>query len=1116
MSNERQRLLDGIAAIEAQRPVLGDAVVDASVSGLRSALAALDNDDTAESEQDGRHLRQVSILFLDVVGSTQLSQRLEPEEILAVMDGALRRCSRVVEAQSGRVMQYAGDNLLAVFGAQETREDDAERAVRAGLALLETGRLLASEIEASYAYPGFALRVGIHTGSVLLGGGVDADRTIRGLAVNVAARMEQTAPPDSLRISQDTYALVRGMFDVTQQALLEVKGVNTPLQSYLVQRAKPRSFRIVTRGFEGVTTRMIGRTAELELLKSAFERLFVERRLSAITVVGDAGIGKSRLLNEFEAWTEARPERFYIFRGRATPQTQGQPFGLLRDILAWRFQLADDDAADTARQKLEQGIAPLFAADEGDEVAESHVHLLGHLIGLDYRDSRHIKGILDDPRQIRGRALHATAQIFRRVGAGSGWPVVLQIEDLHWADNETLDFLEDLAEINRDVAMLILAFTRPTLFERRAHGLINPMRAPERQLRIELAPLDKQQSRALAGEILQRLPELPVALRELVIGQAEGNPFFMEELVRMLIDQGAIVAGQEWALDANRLLATRIPGTLTGVLQARLDSLPAPEKLSLQRASVIGAAFWDKTLIAIDEGAIETLPALVRRDLILPRHDKNLEGLREYAFRHQLLHQVTYQTVLGRHKRKLHGQIAAWLAAQTGRWIADLPAVTAEHFELAGEHLRAAEYWARAAEHAAGRFAHDAVVGHAKRALEALGRLPGDLETSRQRWRVLDVRERTLDFQGKRAAQRDDIDALEMLADALNEDRLRASVAWRRSTLALRTGEYAALERAAREAAALAERANVQDLRLLSLRMLALALIRQDQIERGKSLAQQTLIESRQLNLPAVQAMCLNTIAAAAFAVDDLVGALALDRQHLELCRATANRRMEALALGNVGATQLELGEFTAADAHLREGLRLTRTIGDRALECAPLCNLSQLALILGDAIGAASLASEALDTAVGAEARDWEAIALVMLGNAQMALDQVDAALASFERAQSLGEAVGHEIRHWARSGLARTALVRKDVAAAMQHIEPLLAEPTSHATFDLTREIELTCYRVLSRAKDTRANGWLDRAHANLLAKAGRISDEAVRQRFLTSTAEHREILALWAARS
>ena len=540
----------------------------------------------------------MSILFLDAVGSTTLSQKLDPEEISAVMDGALARCSELVEAHQGKVLQYAGDNLLAVFGAADAREDDAERAVRCGLALLDLGRVLGGEVQAAHGHEGFNVRVGIHTGGVLLGGGVDAEGTIRGIAVNIAARMEQTAPVGALRISHDTYALVRGMFDVEPQPPLQVKGIDEPVQSHLVVRAKPRSFYIGTRGIEGVATRMVGRDAEFALLRQAFERLFVDRRLAMVTVVAEAGMGKSRLLYEFETWSEARPERFYILRGRATPQTQSQPFGLLRDVLAWRFEIADDDTLEVAKAKFEQHIVPLFAHDEGADLAEAHAHLLGHLLGIDHSGSRHVKGILDDPGQIRNRALHAAAQIFRRASVSHGCPVVLELEDLHWADDGTLDFLSRLSQLNRDVPMLMLSLTRPELFERRAdwgRGVHD---------RIDLKPLDHGARRQLAGELLKSLQHAPAALRDLVTERAAGNPFYMEELVKMLVDQGAIAtAGTQWTLRPEKLLTTQVPASLTGVLQARLDGLPAPERRALQEASVIGAVFWDQALAALDAKA---------------------------------------------------------------------------------------------------------------------------------------------------------------------------------------------------------------------------------------------------------------------------------------------------------------------------------------------------------------------------------------------------------------------------------------------------------------------------------------------------------------------------------
>ena len=749
--------------------MLGEAVVDMAVAPLKAKLAAL----AAPPTELAQTLKQVSILFLDVVGSTTLAQHLDPETISAVMDDALARGTAIVEVHRGKVLQYAGDNILAAFGADESREDDTGRAVHCGLALLELGKRLGAEVQSAHSHPGFNVRVGVHTGGVLLGGGVDADGSIRGIAVNIAARMEQTAPAGALRISHDSYAQVRGLFEVDAQELLAVKGVATPIQSYLVTRAKPRNFRIGTRGIEGVTTKMIGRDAELEQLQAAFRRLFEARTLAAVTVVADAGIGKSRLLYEFEAWSEARHESFFLFRGRATPQTGAQAFGLLRDILAWRFQIQDDDSLETARQKMEDGIKPLFLHDDGTDLAEAHAHLLGHLVGIEWKTSRHIKGILDDPKQIRNRAFHAAAQMFRRVGASDGSPVVLQLEDLHWADGESLDFLNYLAEVNRDVPLLVLSFTRPTLFERRSDwsstdGL---------HQRIDLAPLDKTGSRMLANELLKKLPEVPAALRELVTSSAEGNPFYMEELVKMLIDRGAIQTrsdgGDTWKVNAERLMVTQVPATLTGVLQARLDGLPQAEKRALQQASIVGTVFWDQALSAIEARAAEALPSLVQRELTLPRTDAALEGLRaglrEYAFRHQVLHQVTYDTVLKRHKRDGHAKVAKWLAALTEQGsprAGDFLGIAAEHFEQAGDAPNAAEFHARAAEQAGQRFAHERVLAHVGRALALLGDTDTpQLDQAELRWRLLKARETTLLLQGRRDEQAADVDALDHLAD---------------------------------------------------------------------------------------------------------------------------------------------------------------------------------------------------------------------------------------------------------------------------------------------------------------------------------------------------------------
>ncbi len=416
MLSEHQKILAGIAALEAQRELLGDAVVDASIAALRFKLI---DSTTSTAADPAQALRQVSILFLDMVGSTTHSQHLDPEDIHSVMDGALARYTAVVSAHHGKVLQYAGDSLLAAFGATEAKEDDADRAVRCGLALLAEGQGREADVQTAQRHAGFDVRVGIHTGAVLLGGGVNADGTIRGIAVNIAARMEQTAPAGALRISRDTYRHVRGIFDVEPQDPITVKGVDAPIQTYLVKRAKPRVFRVTTRGIEGVATRMIGRDDELAQLQDAFEQLHSQGKPAVVTVVAEAGIGKSRLLYEFETWAQTRLEAFCVFLGRANPQTQGQAYGLLREILAWHVQIGDGDSMESAKHKIEQGITPLFRNSEGgeeeDDRAQAHAHLLGHLIGLDFGDTKHIARIKDDIQQLRNRAFETAAQIFRRV-----------------------------------------------------------------------------------------------------------------------------------------------------------------------------------------------------------------------------------------------------------------------------------------------------------------------------------------------------------------------------------------------------------------------------------------------------------------------------------------------------------------------------------------------------------------------------------------------------------------------------------------------------------------------------------------------------------------------------
>jgi len=1113
MSTERQQLEATIAGLEAQRALLGNAVVNAAIAPLRAKLISL----TARPSDDPQPqtLKQVTILFADIVGSTTLSQRLDPETTSAVIDGALAQFTAIIEQHGGKVLKYAGDNVLAVFGVVEAREDDPERGVRAGLALLDAGREQGERVRRQHGYDGFALRVGVHTGGVLIGGGVDAEDSIRGQAVNIAARMEQTAPSGRLRISHDAYCHVRGVFTVEPQPPLVVKGLNEPIATYLVVCAKPRAFRMATRGIEGVETRMVGRHAELEDLQSAFHRLCDIGTLATVTVVGEAGIGKSRLLYEFENWAEARPEEFYIFQGRAHPQTQGQAYGLLRDILAWRFQIADGDSMEVAKYKLEQGIAEHFADNHGDDMAQAHAHLLGHLAGLDFSDSRHVKGIVNDGKQIRNRGFHAAAQMFRRIADRDGTPIVLVLEDLHWADDGSLDFLNYVAQVNRDVPMLMLGLTRPTLFERRNYGVFVDAE------RIELGPLDKSSSAELVNELLKKLPQIPAALRALITGGAEGNPFFMEELVKMFVDGGAIETGAErWIVHPEKLLATHVPQTLTGVLQARLDGLVAEEKLALQQASVIGLVFWDQALATIDPKATDALPSLIRRELIVRRHDASLEGVREYAFKHQILHQVTYDTLLKRTRREVHAKVANWLAGRVDARASDLLGATAEHFEKAGDTTRACEFFTRAAEHAANRFAHGAALGYVAHAValldeESIPQQDDQAEKLMLRWRLLDVRERSFDLLGKRTEQYADIAALSDLANVLDDDRRRSEAAWRRSDIAMRTSEFRAMESAAEEAMALAERAGDGVMKLRAQQHLASARALLGDVAASKALAQDGLAASRSLSCRDVESVFLNTLSFITDLEGDLVLTLELCQQVIPIDRELGDPRGEAISLLNIGMAWMALGETMQARGHLEEGLRLTRAVGDRLLESNTLNTLSRLALLQEDDSLALVHARSALDISVAVEDPKTTAVSLCCIGNAELALGRHEAAAAAFERARDMGLALEHPNAFDALIGLARVALAQGDVTAALLSVQDVLVHVADGRTLEgstAPRLILLTCHQVLARVGDVRATEILASAYRELQARASTIADAALRESFINNIPEHREIVAAW----
>ena len=1121
-SDRRQPLEAAIAELQSRRNVLGDAMVDAALVPMLERLAAL-NAQPKPSEPE-RRLRQVSVLFLDVVGSTALSQRLDPEEISAVMDGALARGATVVKTFRGRVLQFAGDNILAAFGADAAAEDDAERAVRCGLALLDLGRTLGEEVLATFGHAGFNVRVGIHTGEALLGGGVDGEGNIRGIAVNIAARMEQSAPAGALRISQDTWALVRGTFDAQVQPPLAVKGVEAPITSWFVQGLKPRAFQLPARGIQGHETPLVGRQAELARFEATLDALLTDRTPRALTLIADAGLGKSRLLREFQHILSAHRASWWLMPARSEPASGLQPYGLLRDLLSRRLEIADSDSADVARAKLVQGLAP-WLGQANDPAPE----LLGHLIGLDFSAAPAVQRLGGDARLLRDRAVTALRLWLERLAASDGSPVVLLLDDLHWADDASLDALVTLlraASTEKSGPLLALLCARPGLIERVpdwGEGL------PQHE-RLTLQPLDAAQGGALILSLLQRLNPVPTELAELIERRAEGNPFYAEELVGMLLDQGVIESernghgdgNDEWRFHAERLNPQRLPTTLTGVLQARLDALDPAARRALQMASVIGPVFWDDALGALDTRGPDHLPALRRKALVHPRPKSAFDGTPEEGFQHHLLHQVSYDTVLKQHKREAHARAAAWLTQRVGDRSDEYLGITAEHHARAGEPAMAVDWFIRAAGRAEARFAYKISLQYLDRA-EAQAAIQTEALLPERKAEMLGLRLRLSDSLALREQQTHAIDALLALGEAHGEMQWIADALTDRTLLAYRTGQLEQAEAAGRRGAEVAESIDAAaeaavcrgNLAWMAIERREFDLARQElaAASRWAALARQRM-EKRSDGIYEVQMLLVEAELHSAQNDDGARGA-ALTRA-LAIAGTLHAPRLECSCRGGVATLALSRAELTAAAVHIEEMARLAAEfgLGHQAATAQELRAKMHLQAGQWDAAEREAAAcgasySKVSDVVAALKCRNLQAEALWRGGHtAAAAAIWQETATALQQRGDEVG---ARAVRLRLADALAGSGQA-EDIEAARLAVRaelPSLQDRDDLAAAEFSLAARLAAWRVLRRAGDPAAAGQLALAATELEQHLKGFSDPEVRERVRHTVPWHRDVV-------
>gem|GEM_PF-809081 len=1014
----------------------------------RRAAVVLEVTQSSASRATATHasveqIKQVTILFADLFGLAALSDALDAEEASELMSALWRRVDAAVMDNGGTVDRRMGDQLMALWGERIAHEDDPAHAVRAALAIRRAVSEFAKENLNELLHSDDArefVRVGVNTGAVLLSAtGARGELTATGAAVNVAQRLQQSAPAGGVIVSHDTYRHVRGLFDVRETELASVRGVGEAVRAYLVEREKPRAFRLRARGVEGVETRMIGRQSELARMRDALQTVAEDRELQVLTIVGDAGIGKSRLLDEFSSEVELSSAHATVFNGRASQWTRGLPFALVRDVFSLRFGIQDSDAPPEAREKFERGMSETFG---GDEDALMRAHFVGHLTGLDFSASPHLAGILQDAKQVRGRAFHYAAEFFLRIALRS--PVLLFLDDLHWADDGSLDFVDHLARECAGAPVLVLCFARPELLERRpawGEGL-------HTHARLSLQPLTRRESRQLVEEILRHAQSIPQALRELVVSAAEGNPFYVEELIKMLIDQRVIVASADrWHVDASRLVEVRVPPTLTGVLQARLDGLSAWEKTVLQRASVVGREFWDGALEqfsreALERGASEegdtasALETLRRKELVYRREASVFAGAREYIFKHALLRTVAYENVLKRERRRLHRETAAWLMERAVARVEEYAAVIAEHFELSKELESAAEWYGRAGHQARASYAPEAAIVFYGKALEHLRELSereakgsktdgGGAKTSE---RVVKIDERRAETDERVARLRAQAikwyaglgEVLTMQAryveaalayaqmrEAAEErgDLIAQARAWNGLTAVQEyQGDNRAALESARRAEELARAAGAK----------SDGQVAKSEATRLETGATKFEVDATRFEVDAAKselAVALNRQGLASHRLGDAASVERLGRQILALSVEAWEgwRGARANGLKLLGVAHEVSGRFREAEECFEQSLRLLKELGDRRNYGFMLNNLGVNAHLRADYEQAVRRYREALVIFREIGERTWELPTLGNLAGAQIGLEEYGAAEKNLREAVALTGPAGH-----------------------------------------------------------------------------------------------------------
>jgi class 3 adenylate cyclase len=627
----------------------------------------------ASADSPAEERRVVSILFVDLVGFTSRAEQLDPEDVRAILTPYYQHVREEIEVHGGTVEKFIGDAVMGVFGAPTAYGDDAERAVRAALAVRDWA-----------ADNTLQVRLAVNTGEAIVALGAQpaqGEAMVAGDVVNTASRLQSDAPVGSIIVGQETYRSSRTAIEYRPAQPVVAKGKAAPLLAWLALEAHAEAGQRVLS-----EVAMVGRERELSQLSNIWSRVVEEGTPHLVTVFGPAGVGKSRLALEFSELVAEQGAR--VLRGRSTPYGSSSPYGPFSHHVKQIARIFDSDSRFEARAKLEVGVATALGSDAG---ADEHASHLATLLGLDEQGT------------VRDReTLFFSARVLLEAVAGQE-PVVLLFEDIHWADASVLDLIETLAARARDVPLLFLALARPEILQERptwGGGL-------QAYTALHLEPLAEGAAHELAQKLLGQ-SHVDAERVAAVVKTAEGNPLFIEELAASVAERPTSESEE-------------LPTSVRAIIAARLDALPPDERSVLLDAAVVGRVFWRGALARIQarDNVGQVLGSLEQRDLVRREAVSRIEGDQQFVFKHVMIRDVAYQILPRAARRERHAAVAEFLEDATSASGQSFEAL-ARHWSAAGHTELAIARYVAAGDQAGRGWAKERAVWLYRQALELI------------------------------------------------------------------------------------------------------------------------------------------------------------------------------------------------------------------------------------------------------------------------------------------------------------------------------------------------------------------------------------------------------------